>query len=44
MLNRIDIHIEVPRVNYEEFSDERLGETSESIRKRVQAARDVQNQ
>jgi magnesium chelatase family protein len=44
MLDRIDIHIEVPRVDYEKLSGDRLGETSESIRKRVQAARDIQNQ
>ncbi|MDL1912742.1 ATP-binding protein, partial [Chloroflexi bacterium CFX6] len=39
---RIDIHIEVPRVDYEKLSGDRLGETSESIRKRVQSARDIQ--
>jgi len=44
MLDRIDIHIEVPSVDYEKLSGDRLGESSESIRKRVQAARDVQNQ
>ncbi|MCL4272860.1 MAG: YifB family Mg chelatase-like AAA ATPase [Anaerolineales bacterium] len=43
ILDRIDIHIEVPRVDYEKLSGDRLGETSESIRKRVQAARDIQN-
>lgn len=43
LLDRIDIHIEVPRVDYEKLSGGRLGETSESIRKRVQAARDIQN-
>jgi magnesium chelatase family protein len=43
LLDRIDIHIEVPRVDYEKLSGDRLGETSESIRKRVQAARDIQN-
>jgi magnesium chelatase family protein len=43
LLDRIDIHIEVPRVDYEKLSGNRLGETSESIRKRVQAARDIQN-
>jgi len=42
MLDRIDIHIEVPRVDYEKLSNDRLGESSESIRKRVQAARDIQ--
>jgi predicted ATPase with chaperone activity len=34
-----DIHIEVPRVEYEKLSDERLGEPSVAIRKRVEAAR-----
>ena len=35
LLDRIDIHIEVPRVVYEKLSDERLGEPSAAIRKRV---------
>jgi len=39
--DRIDIHIEVPRVDYEKLSGDRMGETSESIRKRVQAARNI---
>ena len=43
LLDRIDIHIEVPSIDYEKLSSERLGETSEIIRKRVQAARDIQN-
>ncbi|HET7144101.1 MAG TPA: ATP-binding protein [Anaerolineales bacterium] len=43
LLDRIDIHIEVPRVDYEKLSGDSLGETSESIRQRVQAARDIQN-
>ena len=42
MLDRIDIHIEVPRVDYEKLSGDRMGETSETIRKRVQAARNIQ--
>ena len=42
MLDRIDIHVEVPRVDYEKLSGDRLGETSEAIRARVQAARDKQ--
>lgn len=42
ILDRIDIHIEVPRVDYEKLSSERLGESSESISKRVQAARNIQ--
>ena len=43
MLDRIDIHVEVPRVDYEKLSSDRLGESSDSIRTRVQAARDIQN-
>ena len=44
LLDRIDIHIEVPRVDYEKLSGDRVGETSESIRARVQAARNIQLQ
>ncbi len=42
ILDRIDIHIEVPKVDYEKLSGDRVGETSASIRARVQAARDIQ--
>jgi magnesium chelatase family protein len=42
MLDRIDIHIEVPRVDYEKLSDDRLGEPSAKIRERVEAARQIQ--
>jgi magnesium chelatase family protein len=42
ILDRIDIHIEVPRVDYEKLSGDRMGETSDSIRARVQMARDIQ--
>jgi magnesium chelatase family protein len=41
-LDRIDIHIEVPSVDYEKLSSDRVGETSASIQARVQAARDIQ--
>ena len=44
LLDRIDIYIEVPRVDYEKISGDRMGEASESIRKRVQAARNIQQQ
>jgi magnesium chelatase family protein len=44
LLDRIDIHIEVPRVEYEKLSDQRLGEPSESIRARIEAARQIQRQ
>jgi magnesium chelatase family protein len=43
LLDRIDIHIEIPRVDYEKLSADRVGESSEAIRGRVQAARDIQN-
>jgi len=36
MLNRIDIHVEVPRVDYEKLSSDRIGESSTSIWERVQ--------
>lgn len=42
LLDRIDIHIEVPRVEYEKLSDDRLGEPSAAIRQRVEAARERQ--
>lgn len=42
LLDRIDIHIKVTRVDYEKLSGDRMGETSESIHKRVQAARNIQ--
>ena len=42
LLDRIDIHIEVPRVDYEKLSSDRLGESSATIRVRVQSARDRQ--
>jgi magnesium chelatase family protein len=44
LLDRIDIHIEVPRVEYEKLSDQRLGEPSEAIQKRVEVAREIQRQ
>ena len=39
----IDMHIEVPRVDYDKLSGDRMGETSAAIRARVQAAGDIQN-
>jgi magnesium chelatase family protein len=39
VLDRILVHIEVSRVGYEKLSGDRVGESSESIRARVQAAR-----
>jgi len=42
LLDRIDIHIQVPRVEYEKLSEKRLGEPSAVIRQRVEAARQKQ--
>ena len=42
LLDRIDIHVEVPEVDYEKLSSDRTGETSALIRDRVQAARERQ--
>lgn len=42
LMDRIDIHVEVPRVEYDKLSDDRLGEPSSAIRERVEAARVVQ--
>ncbi|KAF0106380.1 MAG: magnesium chelatase family protein [Anaerolineaceae bacterium] len=42
LLDRIDIHAEVPRVEYEKLSDARMGESSAAVRERVETARDRQ--
>lgn len=42
LLDRIDIHIEVTPVPFEKLSEERRGENSATIRKRVSAARELQ--
>jgi magnesium chelatase family protein len=42
LLDRIDIHIEVPAVPYKELSTEYSGERSEEIRKRVVSTRGIQ--
>ncbi|MEO1439942.1 MAG: YifB family Mg chelatase-like AAA ATPase [Chloroflexota bacterium] len=42
LLDRIDIHIEVPRVEYYKLMDDTRGETSAAIRARVEQARDRQ--
>jgi magnesium chelatase family protein len=44
LLDRIDIHIEVPAVKYQELSGVAQGETSEKIRTRVIQAREIQLQ
>ena len=42
LLDRIDIFIEVPRVEYEKLTDDTLGENSAKVQSRVQFARQIQ--
>jgi magnesium chelatase family protein len=44
LLDRIDLHIEVPPVKFREISGDRTGETSSQIRERVVAARQRQHE
>ena len=41
-LDRIDLCVEAPRVEYRHLADERKGESSAAIRKRVCRAREIQ--
>jgi magnesium chelatase family protein len=43
LLDRIDIHITVPPVEFEKLSSDRLGEPSAKIRERVEKGRALQN-
>ncbi len=42
LLDRIDIHVEVPRVPYEKLTGERLGEPTSIVSARIEAARERQ--
>ena len=44
IMDRIDIHIEVDNVTYEQLKSEEREESSESIKKRVDKARQIQNE
>ncbi|GAB4444619.1 MAG: YifB family Mg chelatase-like AAA ATPase [Anaerolineae bacterium] len=44
LMDRIDIHVEVPRVPFEKLSSQRTGEPSEAVRGRVEAARALQRE
>lgn len=44
LLDRIDLHIDVQKVSYEELSSKSMSEASGAIRERVVAAREVQTQ
>ncbi len=41
-IDRVDIFVEVPHIDYEKLADDRLGEKSEAVRARVQSARSWQ--
>ncbi|MFQ6607918.1 MAG: YifB family Mg chelatase-like AAA ATPase [Fidelibacterota bacterium] len=42
LLDRIDLHVEVPAVPYTDLADKPKGEPSDDVRKRVERAREVQ--
>lgn len=44
LIDRIDLHVEVPRIKFEKLSNENLSEPSKSIRGRVEAARKRQEE
>ena len=43
LLDRLDIHIEVPQVDFEKLSSDEKSERSAEIKKRVDKAREIQN-
>lgn len=44
LLDRLDIHIEVPQVDFKKLSTDERAESSADIKKRVDKAREIQNQ
>ena len=44
LLDRLDLHVEVPAVQYQDLAQESGGESSKTIRKRVNAARNKQQE
>jgi magnesium chelatase family protein len=42
LLDRIDIFVQVPRVEYEKLTDDGVGESSEMVKERVKVAREMQ--
>jgi magnesium chelatase family protein len=44
LLDRIDIFVDVPHIDYEKLADNRLGEKSEKVRERVKQARQIQQE
>jgi magnesium chelatase family protein len=44
LMDRVDIFVEVPHIDYERLTDDRAGESSEKVRARVDAARRFQQE
>lgn len=42
LLDRIDLHVEVPRIKYDKLTSEKVAEESETIKQRIQKAREIQ--
>jgi len=42
LLDRIDLHVEVPRLPYEKMANQEPAESSQNIKRRIQTAREVQ--
>lgn len=43
-IDRVDIFVEVPHIDYEKLADDRLGESSDKVQARVGAARSLQRE
>ncbi len=44
LMDRIDIFLDIPRIDYEKLTDDGQSELSESVRRRVQTARQIQTE
>ena len=44
LLDRLDLHVEVPAVDFDDLSSQQKTESSEEIKRRVDTAREIQNQ
>jgi magnesium chelatase family protein len=44
ILDRIDLHVEVPRIKFEKLAEDSSGEKSEQVRERVEKARSLQKE
>ena len=42
LLDRIDIFVEVPHIDYEKLTEDKLGESSDKVRARVKASHEIQ--